>query len=126
MVGLLKRLFAAPQPQPFAVVDGGQRIVDPLITLNGTRIYAGLRREDRLALYHSLYYSMPIATSGVNVLTKLVNTRPIFKSGNAAVDRRCAEIWQEINGHQVNDSLIRQSLMYGYSVGEIVYPTMQR
>jgi hypothetical protein len=126
MVKLLTRFFQKAQAPAWGVVDGGQQVIDPIMQFNAERIFAGLRREDKLALYHSLYYSMPLAHSAVEVLTKLVNTRPAFNSGNAEVDRRAAEVWEEIKGHQVNERLSRQSLMYGYSVGEAVYPTMRR
>jgi hypothetical protein len=129
MVAFWKRLFASPPPPQapaFAVASGAPQIIDPLMQWTAERLYAPLRREDRLTLYHTMYYSMPLAHGAVEVLTKLVNTTPVFKSGNAAVDARARQIWAEINGHQVNESLVRQHLIYGYSVGESVYPTMRR
>lgn len=126
MVGFLKRLFRQPQQDAFTVTSGGQRIVDPLLILNASRFYAGLRREDRLSLYYSIYHSQPLAVGAVNVLVKMCNSRPVFKSGNPQVDARCKEIWAEIRGHEVNAQLMRQGLIYGYSVGEWVSENMQQ
>lgn len=125
MVGLLKQFFR-PQPPPFDVGSGGQRIVDPLLMLNAQRFYVGLRREDRLTLFHSIHHSQPLATGAVNVLTKMCNARPLFKSGNPEVDARCKQIWAEIKGHEVNAQLMRQGLIYGYGVAEWVSEDMTR
>ena len=127
MVAFYKRLFARPRPQadPFTVA-GAQRIVDPLRNWNAQAFYAGLRQQDKLALYHSIYYSQPLATQAVNVLVKMTNSRVIPKSGNPQVDQRMREIWAEINGSTVNAQLIRQSLIYGYGVAEWVSESMTR
>lgn len=114
------------QPDPFAVKSGGQRLVDPQLILNAERFYVGLRHEDRIGLYYSVYKSMPLAVGAVNVLTRMTNKAIVPRSGNPAVDARMRQIWQEINGFRVNDQLIRQSLIYGYSVGEWVSNDMQR
>jgi len=128
MVKILDKLFSKREYQadPFNVRSGGQRLVDPQLVLNAERFYVGLRHEDRIGLYHSLYHSMPLAVGAVNVLTKMTNKPIVPKSGNPAVDARMREIWQEINGFRVNDQIIRQSLIYGYSCGEWVAEDMQQ
>lgn len=125
MVSIIKRfLRGSPPPaaaDAFALTSGAQRAVDTRLLLNAQRFYAGLSRSDRLDLFESIYRTMPLAVGAVNVLVKMTNSRPRFNSGNPEVDRRCREIWQQYRLHQANDSLIRQSLVYGYSIGEIVW-----
>lgn len=125
MVSIIKRfLRGSPQPpaaDPFALTSGAQRAVDTRLLLNAQRFYAGLSRSDRLDLFESIYRTMPLAVGAVNVIVKMVNSRPRFNSGNPQVDQRCREIWTAYRLHQANDSLVRQSLVYGYSIGEIVW-----
>lgn len=128
-MNLLQRLYGAFKtntPDAFAVSSGGQRVVDPALLLNAQRFYAGLRREDKIKLYYSIYHSQPLATGSVNVLVKMCNSRPVFKSGNPQVDARCKEVWKEIDGHTVNSQLMRQGLIYGYAIGEWVSEDMLR
>lgn len=123
MVGFFKRLFrsAPPTPDAFNVTGGSQRIVDARLILNQAKFYAGLRAEEKLTLFRSVYYSVPLANGAANTLVKLVNTSPYFDSGDNDVDARCREIWQALNLSEANEMLCRQGLIYGYGVGEIVW-----
>lgn len=123
MVGFIRRLFATtPAPAPaFDLAAGGQRVVDTRLLLNAQRFYVGLSASDRLDLFRSIYYSMPLAVGAVNVIVKMVNSRARFDSGNPAVDARCREIWQSYGLRERNGQLIRQACIYGYAIGEIVW-----
>jgi len=124
VVGLLRRLFGSPAPAPapaFDVAAGAQRVVDTRLLLNAQRFYVGLSASDRLDLFRSIYYGTPLAVGAVNVIVRMTNSRPRFNSGNPDVDRRCRQIWQTYRLHQVNDSLIRQSRIYGYCSGDGVW-----
>jgi len=121
----ISRIFRGQQPSAFDAVSGGngqQKIVDPRLLLSAQNFYVGLRREEKLGLYYSVSKNQPLAVGALNVTTRFVNARPIFKSGNHEVDRRAKIIWDNIKGHEVNSQLIRQGNTYGYSVGEIVFP----
>lgn len=110
----------------FATTSGKQRVVDTKrLWLNENRFYAGLRQEEKLTVFRAIYHSIPLAAGAVNVITKMVNSRMLPKSGNPDVDQRMREVWREIAGHRANGMLVRQSLIYGYALAEWSSETMQ-
>lgn len=118
MVGAIKRIFR-PMIKPFAVKRGAQRTVDTrFLLLDRSKFFTGLRPEEKLDLFDSIYQNNPIASGAVNSICKLINTRIIPQSDNPAIDKRMREIWQKLNLHSVNEMLIRQALIFGYSVCE--------
>ena len=66
------------------------------------------------------------AQGAVNIVTRFANSRMIPQTDNPDVARRMAEIWREIDGHNANAMMIRQSLIYGFSCGEWVSDDLYR
>lgn len=113
------------QADPFAIVSGSQQTIDPALVLSAQRFHVGLRREDKLGLYNSIYYGVGVCRAGVDNLTRMINTPIIPKSGNPDVDRRTLQIWDELNCGEKNEMLIRQGNIFGYSLAEWVSDDMQ-
>ena len=121
MVGALRKLFR-PLARPFGVITGRQQTVDPrFLLLDRSKFFTGLRPEEKLDLFHSIYQTNPVASGAVNSITKLINRPIIPKSDDPRIDLRMREIWQQINGHEINEMLIRSALIFGYSCGEVVW-----
>lgn len=118
MVGALRRLFRH-MPRPFGVSKGKQQLIDPrFLLLDRAKFFTGLRPEEKLDLFHSIYLTNPIASGSVNSITKLINKPIIPMSDDPRIDLRMKEIWQNIHGHEINEMLIRSALIFGFSVGE--------
>lgn len=124
MVSWLQRLFRQePQQRSFAVATAGnQQLRDPRLLLTANNFYVGLKREERLGLYYAVSKTQPLAVGALNVITRFVNSRPVFKSGNPEVDKRAKQIWQDLKLDEVNAQLIRQGNTFGYAIGEAVFP----
>lgn len=128
-MGLLSKLFQKqPTPDPFAVRTGEQLIIDTkrFLTPGKAPFYASLRPEEKLILYDVIYKTVPLANAAINIITRLVNTRPIPSSGNADVDARTKEIWDELNCHDINSQLIRQANIAGFAAIEWISDDMRR
>lgn len=125
MVSIIRKLFQ--QVKAFAVGKGEQRTTDPRLLLKfaGSRFYNSLRPEERLTLYTAIYKSNPVARGAVETLVKMTNTRMIPKSGDPDTDEAMTEIWETVNGSHANGMLLRSANIWGYSVGEMVYPDME-
>ncbi len=122
MVNFIRNFFQK-KADNYAVGSGNQQTVDPQLLYNyqGKIFYRSLRPSERLHLYHAIHSSNPIGHGAVEVLTKMVNSTMVPESGDPETDEQMREVWNDINGHEVNAMLIRSSLIYGYAVGEIVW-----
>lgn len=119
--------FFSPAQEPFAIATGRQLNIDStrFLILDKNTQWAHLDRWQKLALFESIYRGQEIATGAVNLLTRFINTCMVPETENVAIARRMQQIWQDIDGPQINAMLIRQSLVFGFSVGEWVSDDMQ-
>lgn len=121
---ILDRIFKNndPVPTPFTVGTGRQQTIDSRRLLQFDRLtyWAQLNQWQKLTLFDSIYHSQELAQGAVNIITRFANSRMIPQVDNPDVARRMTEIWKEIDGHTVNAMMIRQSLIYGFTVGEWV------
>lgn len=129
MVNLISRIFRTTQPteDAFEVSSGRQQTIDTrrILTFDRNTYWARLDRWQRLTLFDTIYHSQELATGAVNVLTRFANSRMVPQVDDPAVASRMREIWNEIDGHNVNAQLIRQSLVFGFACGEWVSDDMQ-
>jgi len=130
MVNPFSRLFrsAPAKPEPFAIATGRQLTGDSsrLLVFDRKTQWAKLDRWQKLTLFESIYRTQEIGTGAVNLLTRFTNTRMVPKNDDPRIARRMTEIWDEIDGPTVNSMMIRQALVFGFSVAEWVSDDLTR
>lgn len=125
MVNLQRiRDFFSPQKNaaPFEIATGRQLTADTsrLFLFNRNTQWAQLDRWQRLTLFEAIYRGQEIGTGAVNLLTRFINTPLCPDVDNPEIAKRMQEIWDSIGGPMVNSMLIRQALVFGFSIGEWV------
>lgn len=117
-----KRVTRTNAVNPFAIETGRQLSVDSslIMFMDKTTQWARLDRWQKLTLFEAIYRGQEIGTGAVNLLTRFINTRMVPKVDNPEIAKRMIEIWDEINGPIVNSMMVRQALVFGFSIGEWV------